>query len=359
MYHRSIDSISEWREKTGAKYRNKHPTASQKVSSPSPSPYTFKNIKLRKSFPAVDERSCDAESGEMEMCIHEQQRGGRSCRATQSSEDYYDSFFPGVNEAADRKGGQKVPLPTGRDSYADIDVSLTFHQIAQMHRKQGQFGRSLDAYRASLRGMKFALGEVHPNVAAIMGNIGNLQKEMGDLDAAYSTYQDVLGIEVYRLGVSHPEVAISLHNVATIEAGRGNHLQALSIYQKVLNLQRKLFGDDNLAVAITSACMGEVYERVGETALAIDCYEETLRAKIAVLGRHDLQVARMLHKLGKMAFMKKKFTIAESYTTRAVMIYQLNKVGEEHEWRIDAERDKADIDGALALSGQGSRFCEV
>jgi tetratricopeptide (TPR) repeat protein len=361
MYHRSLDSISEWREKTGAKYRNNSSKVSKKAASFSSAPYTFKNIKLRKSYPTTGARNCDAENGEMEIFIHDQRTGGRtggrSGGVTENVAEFYDSFFPGVKESSSKKGAQNIPSPTSRDAYADIDVSLTFHQIAQMHRKEGQYGPALDAYRASLRGMKFALGEVHPNVAAILGNIGNLQKEMGDLDAAYDTYQDVLGIEVYRLGVSHPEVAISLHNVATIEAGRGNYQQALSIYQKVLNLQRKLFGDDNLAVAITSACMGEVFERLGDQRLAVDCYEETLRAKIAVLGRHDLQVARMQHKLGKMAFLRKDFSLAESYTARALLIYRLNKVSEEHEWLIDAERDRADIDAALALSD--GRFCEV
>ena len=28
----------------------------------------------------------------------------------------------------------------------------------------------------------------HPNVAAVLGNQGNLQKEMGDFDSAYNTY---------------------------------------------------------------------------------------------------------------------------------------------------------------------------
>ena len=51
--------------------------------------------------------------------------------------------------------------------------------------------------------------------------------------------------------------------------------------------------------------------------------------------------------------------MVESYMTRAVMMYQLNEGGEERESRIDAERDTADIDAALALSGQEGRFCEV
>jgi tetratricopeptide (TPR) repeat protein len=268
---------------------------------------------------------------------------------------FYDSFFPGVKESTSKKRKKKLPPPTGRDAYADVDAALTLHQIAQLHRRQGEFGRSLEAYRASLRGMKHALGDIHPNVAAILGNIGNLQKDLGDLDAAYETYQDVLGIESYRLGVSHPEVAISLHNVATIEAARGNYEQALSIYQKVLNLQRKLFGSDNLAVAITSASMGDVYERLGDMILAIDCYEESLRAKTTVCGRHDLQVGRILHKLGKMAFIQKDYNLANSYISRAILIYRLNKITDEHEWLIDTERDSADIEAAIAL-GSGRFF---
>jgi tetratricopeptide (TPR) repeat protein len=365
MYHRSLNIILDWREKTGAKYRSKPIKSSQKSApvstfgiSDDASIYTFNNIQLRKSYPAqIEDFANDTENGEMEVFISGQRSIGQSGETGENLTYSYDTFFPDVKESTNKKWKRKIPTPTGRDAYADVDVSLTFHQIAQLHKKQGQHGSALDAYRAALRGMKHALGEVHPNVAAILGNIGNLQKEMGDLDAAFETYQDVLGIESYRLGVSHPEVATSLHNVATIEAGRGNYQQALAIYQKVINLQRKLFGDDHIALAITSACMGDVYERLGDMTLAIDCYEETLRVKTVVLGRHDLQVARMLHKLGKMAFMRKEYNLAKSYMSRAILIYRLNKISDDHEWLINAERDGADIEAVLAL-GAG-RFLEV
>ena len=366
MCHRSLGSISQWQEETGAKYRSKPVKPIQKYVPVAPSSksddasvYSIDHIQLSKSYPTqVEDLASEtgAENGEMEVFIRDPQMLGLT--GDTSVTEFYNSFFPGVKESTNKKKKKKKMLtPTGRDAYADVDVSLTFHQIAQMHKKQRQFGRSLDAYRASLRGMIHALGDIHPNVAAILGNIGNLQKDMGNLDAAYETYQDVLTIESKRLGVSHPEVAISLHNVATIEAGRGNYQKALAIYQKVLNLQKKLFGDDNLAVANTSASMGDVYERLGHATLATDCYEESLRAKTNVLGRHDLQIARMLHKLGKMAFVQKDYNLANSYTSRAVLVYRLNKITEDHEWLIDAERDAADICAALALGG--GRFFEV
>ena len=69
---------------------------------------------------------------------------------------------------------------------------------------------ALDAFQIALRGMKYSLGRHHPNVAAVLGNVGNLQKEMGDLDAAYITYQEVLAIESYRLGLGHADIAITV-----------------------------------------------------------------------------------------------------------------------------------------------------
>ena len=270
----------------------------------------------------------------------------------------YESFSP---SHLDEKLESSSSISNGtastpsRDSHADMDLALTLHQIAQLHRCQGEFAKALDAFEVALRGMKYALGKHHPNVAAVLGNIGNLQKEMGDLSAAYLTYQEVLGIESYRLGLSHPDVAITLHNIATIDAAGGNFEKSLQLYRQVIALQKKLFGQDHLSVAVTAACMGDVYERTGEYRNSMDSFEEALRIKSATLGRHSLDVARILHKLGKLSFLRADHHMADSFMSRAVLIYRLNKVSEEHAWFVDANRDTADIDAAIAM-GHSRQF---
>ena len=121
------------------------------------------------------------------------------------------------------------------------------------------------------------------------------------------------------------------------------------MYSKVLGLQRKLFGAEHLSVAITSACMGDVYEKLGESATAIQYFEDALKIKSAKQGRHSLDVARILHKLGKLAIQGQDYYTAGSHISRAVLIYRLNKVHDDHEWTVDANRDAADIDAAIAL----------
>lgn len=274
----------------------------------------------------------------------------------------YASFFPPQldiviqNRKRHRRSKNQKPSRYEKQAdHANIDVALTLHQIAQLHRSQGDFHKALSAFEVALRGMKYCLGKNHPNVAAILGNIGNLQKEMGDLDSAFDTYQQVLGIESYRLGLSHPDVAITLHNIATIDAARGKHDHALALYGQVINLQRKLFGTDHVSVAVTAACMADVYDKTGDMQSAVEWYEEAARIKTIVMGRHSLEVARLLHKLGKLAIARLEYHLADSLVSRAILIYRLNKLPDEDEWMIDACRDAADSEAAIAM-GQGVTF---
>jgi tetratricopeptide (TPR) repeat protein len=289
------------------------------------------------------------------------------CRAVASSaplvgSSCYDVFFQ-ENDDNLRSGPRRRHPHGGRKSSrnkdastANVDVALTLHQIGQLYRAEGEYDWALAAYAVSLRGMKRELGINHPNVASIMGNIGNLQKEMGDLNSAYETYQQVLAIESYRLGLSHPDVAITLHNIATIDAARGNNRNALTLYDQVLSLQRKLFGEGHMSLAVTATCMGDVYERIGDVEKAIDAFDEALRIKSATLGRHSVEVARLLHKLGKLSAQSGDIQLADSYLSRTVLIYRLNKMRDDDPWMIEVNRDVADIDALIAMGRADDMF---
>lgn len=127
------------------------------------------------------------------------------------------------------------------------------------------------------------------------------------------------------------------------------------MYLKVIGLQKRLFGVRDVSVAITAACMGDVYEKLGEFSTAIQYFDESLRIKMASQGKHSLDVARILHKLSKLNFLRNDYHTANSHISRTIFIYRLNKVDEDHEWMVEANRDTADIVAALAL-GTGRQF---
>ena len=347
------------------------PRSTNNTTPPAPKSKTGKD-----KYRANDNQEDRSDEGGMELTFGESssRKIGRrigsttSIKAASTSETMtsrYDIFFPPSLDEKKRKKRLSVVGGSSHNKkndekvgdYTDVDVALTIHRIAQLHRSQQEYDLALPAFYVSLRGMKYALGKSHPNVAAILGNIGNLQKEMGDMDSAYTTYQQVLAIESYRLGLSHPDVVVTLHNISTIDAARGNHEHALSLYTQVVTLQRKLFGEDHESVAVTSACMGDVYERLGKIRSAVECYEEALRIKIMALGRHSLEVARLLHKLGKLAVTEEDFQLAHSYISKALLVYRLNKLRDDDEWVIDVNRDAADVDAAIAM-GRGGDIVE-
>jgi tetratricopeptide (TPR) repeat protein len=345
MYHKSLDCMAEYKGVVFRQTKNED-TSHDNINWEE----TSLLARFHEDFGSHSEDNAD-QSG-MELTFGQKEKKG-----VDSMSDY-DVFFPAEETKKRRKSDKKNAEATEKKgNCTDVDAALTLHRIAQLHRSNGEHQKALEAFHVSLRGMKFALGKSHPNVAAVLGNIGNLQKEMGDMDAAYSTYQQVLAIESYRLGLSHPDVVVTLHNIATIDASRGNHEHSLSLYTQVINLQRKLFGEDHESVAVTSACMGDVYERLGDIKSAVDAYEEALRIKIVSLGRHSLEVARILHKLGKLAISDDDYHLAHSYISKASLVYKLNKLGDDEAWVVDIRRDTADVDAAIAM-GRGVDFFE-
>lgn len=383
MYHLSLDCVAEWKAVAGVSSADKglqllenedadeNDTDDASGGDIGELDRFMDKVCVKKSYTNNDNSDDQTtEKGEMEMlvCLDIPVVKNGDVKTLTTGVSCYDSFFPPHLEAINAKKGRSTAsaasLASGdsegldrRDDYADIDVALTLHQIAQLFRKQGQFSESLEAYAVALRGMKYSLGNYHPNVAAILGNFGNLQKEMGDLDAAYNTYQEVLGIESYRLGLSHPDVAITLHNIATIDSARGNHKRALKLYEQVMNLQEKLFGRDHVSIAVTSACMGDAYEALDQMKDAFESYEVALRIKSSFLGLHSLEVARILHKLAKVALKRGDHRLACSYISRAIFVYRLNKIPDDHEWVVDGHRDSADIDASIALTKDKTFEC--
>eukprot|EP00978_Attheya_sp_CCMP212_P030432 scaffold111947_cov56-Attheya_sp.AAC.1 len=301
----------------------------------------------------------DGEDGEMEIIL---EGTGSGLLSSINNGDFatgysglYDGIFPEntMDDSPKKRSSPKKASPKHQAyGLVDVDVAMTLHQVAQIYRRRHQHTAALSAYRASLRGMKRSLGERHANVAAVLGNIANLKKEMGNVDAAYEIYQEVLRIETHLFGVAHPEVTITLHNIATIESARGEHGSAIKLYKEVISLQRKLFGVDHITVAVTAACLGDSYEKQGDHARAMTAYEEALRVRTSTLGKNHVEVGRLMHKLGKIAIIRKEFRAADACVHRSLEIYRLNKIADQNPWIRDAMRDCADIDAALAF-GEG------
>lgn len=215
-YHQSLECVQEWKEA----YNDDDESFTDDIESNDSLDYSLSNVRLEKT---TDEQGqFEEEKGEMELCLVPMTLS--SGDKTPSPKNKYEEIFPSRLEkefeqlsksskdspSKNDSNRKNINSHLSKDAFADMDLALSLHHIAQLYRKQGDFSKALEAFEVALRGMKYSLGRYHPNVAAVLGNVGNLQKEMGHLDAAYKTYQEVLAIESYRLGLSHPDVAITV-----------------------------------------------------------------------------------------------------------------------------------------------------
>jgi hypothetical protein len=62
--------------------------------------------------------------------------------------------------------------------------------------------------------------------------------------------------------------------------------------------------------------------------------------------------------MGKVAFQQRNYNLADSYISRAFLLYHMNKLGEDQEWVIDAYKDDVDVDAAI-VTGDGEKVLSV
>ena len=88
-------------------------------------------------------------------------------------------------------------------------VALAVNNLAIVLFNLGRTGDARQMLERSLASTRRALGPAHPNVAAILSNLGNIHLT-DELDAAQGLFEQALKIREASLGPDHPTLAISL-----------------------------------------------------------------------------------------------------------------------------------------------------
>ncbi len=60
-------------------------------------------------------------------------------------------------------------------------------------------------------------GEVHPDIAAALSNLGKIQMKLGDLEEAQKSFENSLAITQKLYGEVHPNIAAALSNLGKIQ----------------------------------------------------------------------------------------------------------------------------------------------
>ena len=192
---------------------------------------------------------------------------------------------------------------------------------------------SLDAYRS--------WPDADPvRIAIAEGNLAAVDLNEGKLDAAESGFRGAVAALAPRLGDVHPEVTALLYNLARLEERRGKLEEAEAHFGRVLAAETQVLGADHPDVAIDRTRLAYVQSERGNYAVAEKTFAEALATLRAKLPKDHKRTAENLMGYAEALVAQDRADEAASRIGEAIVILRVHFPGDD--WRVaDAERIQA------------------
>jgi CHAT domain-containing protein/Tfp pilus assembly protein PilF len=193
----------------------------------------------------------------------------------------------------------------------------------------GKYGEAAKSARRALALQKGVLGELHPDYAASLNNLGLLLYSQGEYDAARPLYERALAIKKQVLGECHPAYATSLNNLAELLCSQGDHIAARPLYERALAIRKELLGERHPAYATSLNNLAFLLSAQGDYAAARPLYEQALAIRKAARGERHPDYASSLNNLAALLDSQGDYAAARPLYEQALAIRK-EVQGERH-----------------------------
>jgi CHAT domain-containing protein/Tfp pilus assembly protein PilF len=158
-------------------------------------------------------------------------------------------------------------------------------------RQQGKLAEAVEAANQALKTRQALLGEDHPDVAAVLHDLGYLARLQKDHKASARFFEQAAAIREKTLG-DHPDTAYALNGLAIALDNQQDHAGARKQYEKALAIHRKTQGEDHLDVAIVLTNLAQVLESKKEYDQARTHLERALAIRRKVQGEEHADTVK-------------------------------------------------------------------
>ena len=117
-----------------------------------------------------------------------------------------------------------------------------------------------------------ALPQDHPDIAASLNNLGNVQDALRDYAAAKQSHEQALAIRRKALPQDHPDIAQSLSNLGAVQSALREYAAAKQSHEQALAIRRKALPPDHPDIATSLNNLGMVQYALREYAAAKQSY---------------------------------------------------------------------------------------
>jgi eukaryotic-like serine/threonine-protein kinase len=179
-------------------------------------------------------------------------------------------------------------------------------------------------------------------IAIAQGNHAAIDLGEGKLDAATAGFKAAVDVLAPRLGDMHPEVTALLYNLARVEERAGKLNEAELHFNRVIAAETRVLGADHPDVAIDRTRLAYVQSEQGHYEIAEATFFEALAALRAKLPADHKRIAENLMGYAEVLIGRGRNAEAASGIDEAIAI--LRKHFEDDDWRIaEARRIQARV----------------
>ena len=128
------------------------------------------------------------------------------------------------------------------------DISSVLDDLASVYVREQQWVLAKESYERALEIDQRELGDDHPRLAIIMGNLATVAQNMGDLPRAESLFREAIERDERAYGDHHPETAAAKENYGLLLQREGKLTEAEPLLREALAAKLSLYGADHYRV---------------------------------------------------------------------------------------------------------------
>jgi tetratricopeptide (TPR) repeat protein len=166
---------------------------------------------------------------------------------------------------------------------------------------RGEGDRALALYDESLGILRQQYGDLHPDIARVLGNRAQLLDQIGRTKEAAEGYEQALRVQRAVFRADHPDIAVSLLSLGLVKKHLGDYAGAEADTREGLEMNRKLFGDEapetaharsDLGIVLRALDKNDEAEAMQRSAIAV--YTKTLGPDDEGVGDAQFELALVL-----------------------------------------------------------------
>jgi CHAT domain-containing protein/tetratricopeptide (TPR) repeat protein len=169
-------------------------------------------------------------------------------------------------------------------------TALAANKYGELLHYAERYAEAEAQFREALRACRADVGEDHPGVGAVTGNLALSVGKQGRYPEARRLHETALKISAQLRGEHHPDTAVACNNLAGCLDGQALYAESETYYRQALAALRPV-GGDRLARAYNNLALN--LHRQGKYDEAVPLFEDALRARIEVSGADHPETGRV------------------------------------------------------------------